>query len=170
MTAISFELASRLLCPEDIDILMALQQKVLAAIADKDLFAFTDRDECCDSLENDICFGVFRESTLVAAAILVVNRDSCRNIGAELGYDWKKCVGLDSIFVDLSARGLGLQRLFIDMMLKAAAELGAEYAFATVSPDNSHSLANLTASGFTVHCQREMYGGYFRYVLIRELQ
>ena len=40
---------------------------------------------------------------------------------------------------------------------------------ATVSPDNSYSLHNAQASGFVIRCRREMYGGYDRYLLEKQL-
>ena len=40
---------------------------------------------------------------------------------------------------------------------------------ATVSPDNSYSLHNAQASGFVIRCSREMYGGYDRYLLEKQL-
>ena len=40
---------------------------------------------------------------------------------------------------------------------------------ATVSPDNSYSLHNAQAGGFVIRCRREMYGGYDRYLLEKQL-
>ena len=40
---------------------------------------------------------------------------------------------------------------------------------ATVSPDNSYSLRNAQAGGFVIRCRREMYGGYDRYLLEKQL-
>lgn len=40
---------------------------------------------------------------------------------------------------------------------------------ATISPDNSYSLRNAQAGGFVIRCRREMYGGYDRYLLEKQL-
>ena len=40
---------------------------------------------------------------------------------------------------------------------------------ATVNPENRYSLNNALASGFVIKARREMYGGYDRYLLEKEL-
>ena len=40
---------------------------------------------------------------------------------------------------------------------------------ATVSPANPYSLSNALACGFTIRARREMYGGFDRYLLAKEL-
>ncbi len=65
-------------------------------------------------------------------------------------------------------RGNGLQRA----MLEAALPLlppQITHLGATVSPDNSYSLHNAQAGGFVIRCRREMYGGYDRYLLEKQL-
>ena len=39
----------------------------------------------------------------------------------------------------------------------------------TVSPANPYSLSNALACGFTIRARREMYGGFDRYLLAKEL-
>ena len=40
---------------------------------------------------------------------------------------------------------------------------------ATVCPDNPYSLRNARAGGFEIRARREMYGGFDRYLLVKEL-
>jgi len=40
---------------------------------------------------------------------------------------------------------------------------------ATVSPANPYSLSNALACRFTIRARREMYGGFDRYLLAKEL-
>lgn len=57
-------------------------------------------------------------------------------------------------------------------MLEAALPLLPEsitHLGATVSPANPYSLSNALACGFTIRARREMYGGFDRYLLAKEL-
>ena len=138
----------RALNADDLPRLMELQSDVHSGMEDNEQFVFTGLKECSDSVNNDIFIGVFRESILVAASILVVNRDSDRNIGAKMGYDPLQSATLDSAFISPGYRGMGLHNYMIGLRLELADELGAKYAFATVSPKNVYSLKNLKDSGF----------------------
>ena len=81
---------------------------------------------------------------------------------------WQHWANADSAVVHPDWRGNGLQRA----MLEAALPLlppNITHLGATVSPDNSYSLCNAQASGFVIRCRREMYGGYDRYLLEKQL-
>jgi len=154
----------------DIDEFLALQDIVYEIIPDKDIFVLTTKAECEDSFVNDFCIGAFREGRLAGASIMVLNRESERNLGGKLGYDPAECVTLDTTFIHPDWRGHGLQRAFIDMRIQKATELGVLFAFATVSPDNQYSLANIRSYGFEVLEKGTFYGGYERLVLIKQLR
>jgi len=159
----------RMLDINDLSQLMEFQSCVHSGIEDKEQFVFTDQNECSDSLNNDICIGVFSNNSLIAACILVINRDSDRNIGAKMGYDPLQSATLDSVFISPEYRGMGLQNYLISLRLELAAQLGAKYAFATVSPQNVHSLNNLQSSGFCSIYKGTMYGNFERFVMMRQL-
>ena len=81
---------------------------------------------------------------------------------------WQHWANADSAVVHPDWRGNGLQRA----MLEAALPLlppQITHLGATVSPDNSYSLRNAQAGGFVIRCRREMYGGYDRYLLEKQL-
>ena len=82
--------------------------------------------------------------------------------------EWEHWANADSAIVHADFRGNGLQRL----MLGAALPLfpgRITHIGATVSPENQYSLNNALASGFAIVSRREMYGGYDRYLLRKDL-
>ncbi len=65
-------------------------------------------------------------------------------------------------------RGNGLQRRMLEAALPLLPE-SITHLGATVSPANPYSLSNALACGFTIRARREMYGGFDRYLLAKEL-
>ncbi len=64
--------------------------------------------------------------------------------------------------------GNGLQRRMLEAALPLLPE-SITHLGATVSPANPYSLSNALACGFTIRARREMYGGFDRYLLAKEL-
>ena len=62
----------------------------------------------------------------------------------------------------------GLQRHMLEAALPLLPE-SITHLGATVSPANPYSLSNALACGFTIRARREMYGGFDRYLLAKEL-
>lgn len=158
----------RSLKTEDLQELLSLQTLVHDAIGGDEMFVYTSAEECTDSLEKDICIGAFADGQMIAAAILVSNRDSDRNVGKKMSYDPLRSVTLDSIFIEAEFRGMGLQNYMIGLMLDLAEELGADYSFATVSPENIYSLRNFESQGFSVIYRGMMYEGVERFVMMKQ--
>lgn len=159
------ELLIRQIGEQDVGNVLALQQEVMDALPDKKLLVGTDEAQIRESIDLDFCVGIFDGERLAAFAMMVVNRDTPRNLGQKLGFPAEKCVYFDIIFVHPDYRGMGLQSYALALRDSVARELGAELAFVTVSPDNPHSLNNVMKHGFEVYERREMYGGVDRYIL-----
>lgn len=157
----------------DLSAIAALQDEVSAALKQAHIFEKTPAEQIEESLCEDFCLGVFCEDTLAAAAIMVVNRVTPRNLGVHLGYDEERlvrCASYDSVFVLPEFRGYGLQRLLFGAMEERAAGLGCDEALATVSPDNSVSLGNMMTNGFEIVTEKVMYSGVRRYIVRKELR
>lgn len=151
---------------------MGVQNKVIAGLSERHIFERTSDKQIEESLREDFCLGAFCEGELAAAAIMVVNRVTPRNLGVHLGYDeerLRRCATCDSVFVLPEFRGYGLQSLFCRLWDEAALELGCTEELATVSPDNLASLINLRASGFEILDENVMYTGVRRYIVGKEL-
>jgi hypothetical protein len=156
-------------CGQDaLEDILALQQRVYDGIVNKDLFVRNSRDELTESLNEDVCIGVYRNEKLVAFTLLVVNRISPHSLACQLDLDEEQCrrsVTYDTTFVDSAYKGYGLQRFLIGLKDQCARELGAEAAYTTVSPANEVSLDNILSQGFEIIGEKPMYGGYNRYIL-----
>ena len=164
------ELTVRLLRADEVDMVMALQERVHANMPDPSLLAPEHRWEVEESVVLDACIGILDGKRLCAFALMVLNRDcEGRNKGQSYGLPPEECVTFDTAFVDPDYRGLGMQAFLLKVRNDIAVRAGAKYAFVTVSPDNLHSLNNLQKDGFEVLERKRMYSGYDRYVMRKEL-
>lgn len=145
---------------------MDLQMRVWAQMPNPSLLAETSLEEICESMEKDVCLGVFDGARLAAFSLMVINRESeRRNAGQKNGEPPQECVTFDTVFVDPEDRGIGLQKILFLEQEKLAAALGARQIFATVAPENSYSLNNMLACGFEIFARRLLYGNRDRYVM-----
>lgn len=157
--------------PADAAAFYALQNEVRAAMPHPEQFVPDTQENITAYLAHDLCLGVFDGERLGAYFILRYCGQSEHNYAAFLGIpqaEWDHWANADSAVVHPDWRGNGLQRA----MLEAALPLlppQITHLGATVSPDNSYSLHNAQASGFVIRCRREMYGGYDRYLLEKQL-
>ena len=157
--------------PADAAAFYALQNEVRAAMPHPEQFVPDTLENITAFLAHDLCLGVFDGERLGAYFILRYCGQSEHNYAAVLGIpqaEWDHWANADSAVVHPDWRGNGLQRV----MLEAALPLlppNITHLGATVSPDNSYSLRNAQASGFVIRCRREMYGGYDRYLLEKQL-
>jgi len=165
------QLLVRRMHPDEADLAVMLQTRVLETMPDSSLLAETDRDEIAESMHVDLCLGTFDGARLAAFGLMVVNRESqTRNIGQKNGLAPEECVSVDTIFVDPDYRGLGLQRYLLIAMMDLARSLGAKQALVTVAPNNEFSLKNVMDQGFEIMVRKLLYGGRDRYVLKKNLQ
>ncbi len=169
---VSLNSSIRLCREEEIDVINGLQLRVYDSIENKDTFVLTTKEELSESLSRDICLGVYDGERLIAFTLLIVTRDSPRNLGFSLGYEKSKClkcVTNDTTFVDPDYQGYGVQRRLLEIKYAIASKVGAEEILATVSPENAVSLRNMISEGFEVASDKTMYGGYKRFIVRRKI-
>ncbi len=159
--------------PEDIDAVMKLQQDIMEALPDKDLYAPFSREESIGQLEHDICYMAECNGEVAGYSVLIPNDpDNPENYGKLFNYDRDRLAvtcSLDLTMVAPKYRGLGLQRIFNKLRLGQAIEMGAKEALTTISPDNPYSYRNFLVLNFEILETREMYGGKQRYILHKYL-
>ena len=149
----------------------ALQNEVRAAMPDPSQFVPDTLENIAAYLGRDLCIGAWQGGRLGGYLIVRFCGQNEHNYAAFMDVpraEWDHWANADSAIVHADFRGNGLQRL----MLEAALPLFPEkitHIGATVSPQNQYSLRNALASGFAIVSRREMYGGYDRYLLAREL-
>ena len=157
--------------PADAAAFYALQNEVRAAMPHPEQFVPDTRENITAYLAHDLCLGVFDGEQLGAYFILRYCGQSEHNYAAFLGIpqaEWDHWANADSAVVHPDWRGNGLQRKLLEAALPLLPE-SITHLGATVSPANPYSLSNALACGFTIRARREMYGGFDRYLLAREL-
>lgn len=167
------EFSFRKAVPEDIGAVMTLQQNIMDALPDKDLYSPFTKEESVAQLNHDICFMAECGGKVAGYSVLIPNDpDNPENYGKLFGYDRErlaKTCSLDLTMVETEFRGYGLQRIFNKLRLGAAIDMGAKEAFTTISPDNPYSYRNFLVLNFEILETRELYGGKQRYILHKNL-
>lgn len=155
--------------PEDIDKVLELQQTIMDALPDKDMYAPYTREETMHELENYPCYIAECNGEMAGYSVLIPNDpDDPENYGHHFNYDrdqLAKTASLDLTMVAPKYRGHGLQRIFNKLRIGKALEMGATEALTTISPDNPYSYRNFLVLNFEIVDEREMYGGKKRYIL-----
>ena len=157
--------------PADAVAFFALQNEVRAAMPHPEQFVPDTLENITAYLREGLCIGAYDGERLGAYFILRYCGRSAHNYAAFMDVprtEWEHWANADSAIVHADFRGNGLQRL----MLGAALPLfpgRITHIGATVSPENQYSLNNALASGFAIVSRREMYGGYDRYLLKKDL-
>lgn len=158
--------------PGQEQLLFALQNEVHAAMPHPEQFVPDPLEGLASYLVHDLCVGAWQGGRLGAFFILRYCGMDEHNYANVLGVprdQWPLWANADSVIVHPDWRGNGLQRRLFQIALDYARP-GLVGVGATVSPDNAYSLNNALASGFTIACRREMYGGFDRYVLQKKLK
>ncbi len=155
--------------PEDVEKVLELQQTIMDAIPDKDMYAPYTREETLHELENYPCYIAECNGEMAGYSVLIPNDpDDPENYGHHFNYDREqlaKTASLDLTMVAPKYRGHGLQRIFNKLRIGKALEMGATEALTTISPDNPYSYRNFLVLNFEIVDEREMYGGKRRYIL-----
>ncbi len=162
----------RLCAPDRLEAIKALQQKIYDGLPNPETFVCTSEAELKESLACDICIGAFDGDRLAAFTLMVINRPTRRNLVYlfdDTEQSARRSVTYDTTFIDPEFIGCGLQRFFITLKDRMAVSLGADTAYATVSPDNTYSLNNLLSNGFKTAGKKKLYGGHMRYILRKPL-
>lgn len=161
----------RRLTAEDAAAVYALQNEVHAAMPHPEQFVADTLENITQYLTNDLCIGGWDGDRLGAYFILRYCGTDGHNYAAFMGVpqaEWECWANADSVIVHPDWRGNGLQRKLLESALTQLRP-GIVGIGATVSPENQYSLNNALASGFSIVCRREMYGGYDRYLLAKKL-
>ena len=157
--------------PADAAAFFALQNEVRAAMPHPEQFVPDTLENITCYLRTGICIGAWQQGRLGAYLILRLCGQSDENYAAFLGVpqsQWQHWANADSAVVHPDWRGNGLQRKLLEAALPLVRP-GIVGIGATVSPENQYSLNNALACGFVIADRREMYGGYDRYLLEKQL-
>ena len=160
--------------PEEVDAIMAMQDRVAALIPDPALYVYTSREDVAESMTEDYSFGAYLpDGTIVAYTILLKLRDTPRNLAHKLGYapDYAlRCATADGTWVDPDYRGYGIQYYFSRLKDGLARDMGALELLACTAPNNIGSLTSLTRNGYRIVDRQPLYGGYDRLILSKKAE
>lgn len=157
--------------PAEASAVFVLQNEVRAAMPHPEQFVPDTLENITGYLRTGICISAWQQRRLGAYLILRLCGQSDENYAAFLGVpqsQWQHWANADSAVVHPDWRGNGLQRRMLEAALPLLPE-SITHLGATVSPANPYSLSNALACGFTIRARREMYGGFDRYLLAKEL-
>ncbi len=154
---------------QHLDAMMALQERVCAALENKELYVSSDRERNGYLLEKQGVIGAFCGEQLVGYCSFVYPGTGEDDYGRHLGWAEEllpRCGAVDSAVVDPAFRGRGLQKQMARLAVETVREKFPEgILLTTISPYNPASLRSMQAVGFTVLHQKKMYGGKDRYIL-----
>ena len=160
--------------PDDVDKVMELQQTIVDALDNKDIYATYGREDSLDALENDYCYIAIAENGEVAGYSVLIGNDTPdpeKNYGHHFNYDeehMSRTASFDLTMVPPKYRGHGLQRLFNKIRMGQALELGATEGLTSISPANPYSYNNFLIMNWEIVDRRKLYGGKDRYLLRKE--
>ncbi len=157
--------------PDDVDYVMQLQDTIMEALPNKDIYATYSREDSLDALETDYCYIAFADNgELAGYSVLIANTTPTKekNYGHYFDYtdeQLAKTCSLDLTMVTPKWRGHGLQRLFNKIRIGEAIDLGATEGYTSISPENPYSYNNFLILGWEIVDRRDLYGGKDRYLI-----
>ena len=151
----------------DIPMILAFQDENTTP----DVFVKITNEEFTESVEKDYVIGAYNENELVGFCLMIVNRETDRNLAPDIKESCIDTATFDAVVVSKSFRGHALQKRFINLSCEIAKTLNPKPRFmsATVSPDNFFSKRNFLQSGFIIKDKKEKYGGNMRLVVAKEI-
>jgi GNAT superfamily N-acetyltransferase len=167
------DLYIRRLEDDDIGSVMELMQLIVSLLPSSDYYAMDDSGYFREHIRNmGELYGAFADTQLVAVTVLGFPGPGPRNLAREYGVPERELLrvaALEGSAVHPSARGKGLQRFFVELRERRAAEYGCLHMYSTVHPDNEASRRNLELSGYEWKFSRSMYGGLPRHCYAKRL-
>ena len=143
---------------DDLDKVIALQNEIVEALPDKDLYATFTREESLGQLEHDICMMAECDGEVAGYSVMIPNDpDNPENYGKYFNYDREqlaKTVSMDLTMVAPKYRGRGIQRIFNKLRLGIAAEMGASEAL-TIHTATGTSWYSTSISSMKESCMAE---------------
>lgn len=161
-------LSIRALGPDDIDAVDRLHHLAIGPCARPEVVKPEHRSYFEGILGGrGVTAGLFDGAALIAYGILQHDHTPPDGPHRMLGLDPEQPVGrLAGASVHPAYRGQGLQRVLIAARVKAAPP--GMVLFSTAAPVNTPSWASLLAEGFPIRDIHLFFGGYARYVMVRD--
>lgn len=131
--------------------LVKINNEVIDENISNDIFTAPRNEEILESLDKDIVYGVFHHQKLVAFSILILDRNSERDLSNYLPkYKKETCASFDNVEVKKEYRGYGIEKELINIAKEEAKNNNRAHLIAVVSKDNQASIKSFKHCGFEV--------------------
>lgn len=117
--------------------------------------------------------GVYSNEALVAFRVLLEPPLDNEHLGLDIGLMNQQLS--ESIYQEISIvhphfRGMGLQQLMGQLLMKEVEEKNYRFVLATVAPFNIPSLKDKFSHGLEIAALKVKYGGMLRYIFVKDLK
>ncbi|OGX80621.1 hypothetical protein A6395_00330 [Exiguobacterium sp. SH31] len=167
------ELDVRHLTDMDLTAIEAVQQTVIADLAEGSHYQALTTDEFMKLLSDQTIIGAFHKDALIAFRALLIPPLDDEHLGRDIGRredELDRIIYQEVTNVDPSYRGYRLQQHLGKLLME---ELSQDERFdlvcATVAPFNIPSLKDKFVLGLRIGALKQKYGGKLRYIFMKEL-
>lgn len=117
--------------------------------------------------------GVYSKEALIAFRVLLEPPLDDEHLGLDIGLEDEQLS--EVIYQEISIvqphfRGMGLQQLMGQILMKEVKDMNYRYVLATVAPFNIPSLKDKFSHGLEIAALKLKYGGMLRYIFVRDLK
>lgn len=156
-----------------IDYVIKLQEIMVQALPDKEIFRLTTLEEFRDILAvQRSVIGVLTKHGLIAYNVISFPGKEGDNFGVDIGLPQEelgKVAHLKAVVVHPDYRGNQLQRRLGKAHTEVIRDLGYRHVCSTVSPKNAVSIQNHFANGFVIKGLKVKYGDRLRYIMYKNI-
>lgn len=154
--------------------ILSLQVDTLASINRPDSFQPLSEGEVDVILSGKgLMVGVYSNEALVAFRVLLEPPLDDEHLGLDIGLKNQQLS--EAIYQEMSIvhphfRGMGLQQLMGQILMKEIKEKNYRYVLSTVAPFNIPSLKDKFSHGLEIATLKFKYGGMLRYIFVKDLK
>lgn len=156
----------------DLDKILELQNIIEKNLPNKNLFFTNDRFYFENILKqnSNLFVGIYDSDELISYSLLILNTNSYKRFFKELKLTPSlKSADFDIVVVKPSHRGKGIHSMYINYFHEVLKQLDYNEVYATVHPDNNHSLDNFIKNGYEVVSKIEKRNGKSRLFIKKKL-
>lgn len=154
--------------------ILSLQVDTIASIDMPDSLQPLSDDEVDVILSGKgLVVGVYSNEALVAFRVLLEPPLDDEHLGLDIGLknqQLSECIYQEISIVHPHFRGMGLQQLMGQLLMKEVKEKNYGFVLATVAPFNIPSLKDKFSHGLEIAALKFKYGGMLRYIFVKDLK
>ncbi|MCM3636981.1 hypothetical protein M3152_04545 [Sporosarcina luteola] len=168
------EVTIRSLVHKDLEIIMGLQEKVIASLEVTSFLQPLSEEEFLVILNgNGSMIGAFHNDRLIAFRAMLEPEIDEHHLGKDAGLPDSELPSVlysEVTNVDPEYRGNSLQRILGELLMENVDKVRHRYVFATVAPFNIASLKDKFSLGMHIISLEKKYGNLLRYTLMKDLR